>query len=117
MEESVGDMEQAANPNSAAAMDVQIKHGVEECALSMEQRSNYAAAKGAPIKPESEESAGDTGLTVLSSGIRRKQYWYCKPFRPLTQVRVIIEIGLKEHIRPHTLSATIKFTGGILIIL
>jgi hypothetical protein len=37
--------------------DAQIKLRREECASSMEQRSNYAAAKDAPIKLRREECA------------------------------------------------------------
>ncbi len=36
--------------NVTAVMDVQINLGKEECALDMEQRSNYAALKDAQIK-------------------------------------------------------------------
>ena len=46
----------------AAALDALMKFGIEECTRSMEQRSNNAAAKAAPIKSNVEESVGDTGL-------------------------------------------------------
>ena len=46
-----------------------MKFGIEECTRSMEQRSNNAAAKAAPIKSNVEESVGDTGLRALHTSI------------------------------------------------
>jgi len=53
----------------AAALDALMKFGIEECTRSMEQRSNNAAAKAAPIKANVEESVGDTGLRALHTSI------------------------------------------------
>ena len=44
-------------PSDAAARDAQIMLRKEECARSMEQRSNYAAMMGAQIKLNREEYA------------------------------------------------------------
>jgi len=45
------------NVNYATAKDVQIRPGVEECALDMEQRSNRAAEKDVQIMLKKEECA------------------------------------------------------------
>jgi len=47
------------NVNYAVAKDVQIRSGVEDCALDMGQRSNDAVVKDATIMPSKEDCARD----------------------------------------------------------
>ncbi len=50
--------------NDAAAMDVRIKPLKEECALSMEHRSSVAATMDAQIMLSKEECVLDMGLNT-----------------------------------------------------
>ena len=61
MEECALGMEQRSN--FAAVMDAQIKFGKEECALGMEQNTqrNYATVMDAQMKLRKEECAGGMG--------------------------------------------------------
>ena len=66
---------------TALLMGAQILLRKEDCALSMEQRSNYAAAKDAPIKQSKEECASnmeqrpsDAALKDAGVKLRREEY-------------------------------------------
>ena len=62
IEECALSMEQ--RPNDVAVKVAQIKSSREECVLGMGQSANYAALKGAPIKLSKEECAPDTEQTA-----------------------------------------------------
>jgi len=66
------------NTNDAAVKDVQIKLVQEECAIGMEQRSNYAPLMDAQIIPNEEEYAGDTvQIAILTTNLLLShRVWY-----------------------------------------
>ncbi len=63
MEECALSMGQKSN--NAVVKDAQTMLSKEECAKGMEQRGNGAATKDAPIKPNVKESVGDMGQTAI----------------------------------------------------
>jgi len=58
---------------NALLMGAQIMSSMEECALGMEQRSNYAAVKGAQIKSSKGECALDMGQRSNDAAVKDAQ--------------------------------------------